>query len=149
MCRIRRKDVIAFIAFIVFNYRLSTRLPIFRARTQRQLIYGWVKTMSRRIFAVSPKNFNGIAKHPARVTPSLSSISSFFLPTGRNVNRGRDILQRGHGVRAWNQFKSCSPGRDREARERERSFSNLIFTYLAQTYSFPAPLTTRDFYFNY
>lgn len=79
---------------------------------------------------------------------SPSYISCFFSPTGWNVNRGRDILQRGHGVRAWNQFKSCSPRRDRKARERG-SFANLICTHLARK-PIPLPvLLNLDFYFAY
>lgn len=92
------------------------------------------KTMSVSVFTTPPKI--STASRDIRSIPLLSSISSFFSPTGWNVNRGRDILPRGHGVRAWNQFKSCSPRRDRKARERG-SFPNLIYTHLARK---PIPL---------
>lgn len=90
----------------------------------------------RNLFTEESRTIRGLTekfqRHPVAKHPSLFLPFPPFFPLsrrGRNVNRGRDILQRGHGVRAWNQFKSCSPGRDREARERARSFLNLICTY--------------------
>jgi len=86
------------------------------------------------IFAISPKI--SAASRDIRPIPSLSSIFSFFSPSGWNVNRGRDILQRGHEVRAWNQFKSCSSRRDRKAGIVPK-FN--LHAPCAQIYSFPRP----------
>lgn len=60
----------------------------------------------------------------------------FSPPTGWNVNRGRDILQRGHGVRAWNQFKSCFPEtRSKSERAGIVSKFNLHAPLARKTYS--------------
>jgi len=90
------------------------------------------------VFAISPKI--SAASRDIRPIPSLSSIFSFFSPSGWNVNRGRDILQRGHEVRAWNQFKSCSSRRDRKAGIVPK-FN--LHAPCAQIYSFPRPPWTR------
>lgn len=123
---------------VAINYRLSTRL-----RQSGEGIafsaYEWrVRFNAADPFKMTPifgirdlaENFSGdVAGRP----PLAFFYFLLFLPpplsTGWNVNRGRDILQRGHGVRAWNQFKSCFPRRDRKARERG-SFPNLICTHL-------------------
>jgi len=131
---------------IGINCRLSTRLRRSRdyTRVQSESIsrYGLRRRRCVRSFT---ENLTGVHRGASiRPSPFFALLS----PSGRNVNRGWNILQRGHEVRVWNQFKSCSKTKSKSAGAREKKtrvggnrFSNLILhATCALTYFLHAPL---------